>query len=56
MFRKLYESLYEQLKPNSVPQMIVIIGNWQYRGAFMPDNEITMMSCVSELMVEVEFK
>ena len=56
MFRKLYDGLYEQLKPNSIPQMIVIIGNWQYRGAFMPDNEITMMSCISELMVEVEFK
>lgn len=56
MFRKLYESMYEQLKPNSVPQMIVIIGNWQYRGAFMPDNEVTMMACISELMVEVEFK
>jgi DNA polymerase III delta prime subunit len=56
MFRKLYEGLYDQLKPSSVPQMIVIIGNWQYRGAFMPDNEITVMSCISELMVEVEFK
>jgi DNA polymerase III delta prime subunit len=56
MFRKLYDGLYEQLKPNSIPQMIVIIGNWQYRGAFMPDNEITMMSCISELMVELEFK
>lgn len=56
MFRKLYDGLYEQLKPNSIPSMIVIIGNWQYRGAFMPDNEITMMSCISELMCEVEFK
>ena len=56
MFRKLYDELFEQLKPNSVPQMIVSIGNWQYRGAFMPDNEITMMSCISELMVDVEFK
>ena len=56
MLRKLYDALYDQLKPSSVAQMIIIIGNWQYRGAFMPDNEITMMSCISELMVEVEFR
>lgn len=56
MFRKLYDSLYDVLQPSSVPQMIVCIGNWQYRGAFMTDNEIIMMSCISELMVEMEFK
>ena len=56
MFRKLYDGLFEQLKSNSIPQMITIIGTWQYRGAFIPDNEITMMSCVSELMADVEFK
>lgn len=56
MLRKLYDGLYEVLKPSSVPQMIVCIGTWQYRGAFMADNEIIMMSCVSELMVEMEFK
>jgi len=56
MLRRLYDGLYEALKPQSVAQMIVIIGTWQYRGAFMTDNEIIMMSCISELMVEVEFK
>lgn len=56
MLRRLYDGLYDVLKPSSVPQMITSIGNWQYRGAFMPDNEIIMMSCITELMLEVEFK
>lgn len=56
MLRKLYDGLYDVLTPSSVPQMIVCIGTWQYRGAFMADNEIIMMSCVTELMVNVEFK
>lgn len=55
LLRKLYDSLYDILKPSSVPQMIITIGTWQYRSAFSPDNEIVMMSCISELMVEMEF-
>jgi DNA polymerase III delta prime subunit len=56
MLRKLYDALFDIVKPNCVPQMILTIGTWQYRSAFSADNEIVMMSCVSELMVEMEFK
>ena len=56
MLRKLYDSLYESLKPSSVPQMIISIGTWQYRSAFMADNEIVMMCCITEIMSDAEFK
>ena len=56
IFRKIYDSLFEQLKPNSVPEMILIIGEWQYRSAFSADQEITLMSCITNLMTSVEFK
>ena len=56
IFRKIYDNLFEQLKPNSVPEMIVIIGEWQYRSAFSADQEITLMSCITNLMTSVEFK
>ena len=56
MLRKLYDSLYETLKPSSVPQMIISIGTWQYRSAFMADNEIIMMCCITEIMSDAEFK
>ena len=56
MLRKLYDSLYDSLKPSSVPQMIISIGTWQYRSAFMADNEIVMMCCITEIMSDAEFK
>ena len=56
IFRKIYDSLFEQLKPNSVPEMIVTIGEWQYRSAFSADQEITLMSCITILMSNLEFK
>lgn len=56
MFRKLYDALYEQLKPNSVPQMVVTLGRYQYQAAFVADHEINFMACIAELMSDVEFK
>lgn len=56
LFRKMYDSLFEKLKPNSVPEMISIIGEWQFRSSFSADQEITLMSCISILMANVEFK
>ena len=56
ILRALYDGLYEKLTPSSVPQMIRTIGVWQYRSAFTPDQEITLMSCIVEIMMDVEFK
>ncbi len=56
IFRKIYDSLFDQLKPNSVPEMIVTIGEWQYRSAFSADQEIALMSCITILMSNLEFK
>lgn len=56
IYRKLYETLYESLKPNSVPQMVLIIAKYQYQAAFVADHEINMVACLTEIMVECEFK
>jgi len=56
LFRKLYESLYESLEANSVPQMVVIIAKYQYQAAFVADHEINLIACLTEIMVECEFK
>jgi len=56
ILRGLYDALYDKLTPSSVPQMIRTIGVWQYRSAFTPDQEITLMSCIVEIMMDVEFK
>ena len=56
MIRKLYDGLYEQLKPNSVPQLVVTLGRYQYQAAFVADHEINLMACIAELMSDLEFK
>jgi DNA polymerase III delta prime subunit len=56
IFRKLYDSLYEPLKPNSVPQLVLILAKYQYQAAFVADPEINLIACLTEIMVECEFK
>lgn len=56
IFRALYDSLYESLKPNSVPQLVLILAKYQYQAAFVADHEINLIACLTEIMVECEFK
>jgi DNA polymerase III delta prime subunit len=56
LYRSLYDTLYEQLKPNSVPQLVLILAKYQYQAAFVADPEINLMACLTEIMVECEFK
>jgi DNA polymerase III delta prime subunit len=56
VFRGLYDGLYEQLAPNSVPQLVLILAKYQYQAAFVADHEINMIACLTEIMVECEFK
>ena len=55
MFRQLYDSLYDFMKPQSIPQAVVIIADYQYKNAFVADTEINLVACLTELMVECEF-
>jgi len=56
IFRNIYDGLYDKLKPNSVPQMVLILAKYQYQSAFVADHEINLIACLTELMVECEFK
>ena len=56
IFRTMYDKLYEVLKPNSVPQMVLILAKYQYHAAFVADHEINLMACLTEIMVDCEFK
>ena len=56
IFRKLYDSLYESLKPQSVPQLVLILAKYQYQAAFVADAEINLVACLTEIMVDCEFK
>jgi DNA polymerase III delta prime subunit len=56
IYRKLYDTLYEVLKPQSVPQLVLILAKYQYQAAFVADHEINMVACLTEIMVDCEFK
>jgi DNA polymerase III delta prime subunit len=55
LFRKIYDSVYEILKPHSIPQAVVILADYQYKAAFVADQEINTVACLTELMVNCEF-
>jgi hypothetical protein len=56
LFRSIYDSIYEILEPQSIPQAILTLADYQYMSAFVADQEINTMACLSELMVSCEFK
>jgi DNA polymerase III delta prime subunit len=56
MFRKIYDTMYQSLDKNSVPEAILIIAEYQYKAAFVADQEINFVACVVELMMRCEFK
>ena len=56
LFRKIYDSMNEYIKPQSIPQAVVTLADYQYKSAFVADQEINFMACLTELMVEVEWK
>ena len=56
IYRKLYDGLYELLQPNSVPQLVLHLAKYQYQSAFVADHEINMIACLTEIMVDCEFK
>lgn len=55
IYRKIYDSLYEYFKPHSIPQAVVIISKYQYQAAFVADQEINLVACLTELMVDCEY-
>ena len=55
IFRKIYDSMNEYVQPQSVPQVVVTLADYQYKSAFVIDQEINLMAMLTELMVEVEW-
>jgi DNA polymerase III delta prime subunit len=56
VFRQIYDSLYDVMKPSSIPQAVLILADYQYKQAFVADSEINMVACLTEIMVNCEFE
>lgn len=56
IFRRLYDMAYDHMKPESVPNLVMILADYQYKAAFVVDHEINMAACMTQIMVDCEFK
>ena len=56
IFRKIYDSLNTSLQPETIPHAILIIADYQYKSAFVADQEINLVACLTEIMSKVKFK
>ena len=55
IFRGLYDQMYDYLKPQSIPQLVLILADYQYKHAFVADHELNVVACLTEVMANVEF-
>ena len=56
LMRRIYDACYSALENNSVPAAVLVLAKYQYQAAFVADQEINMLACLTELMVECNFK
>jgi DNA polymerase III delta prime subunit len=56
ILRKIYDNMYEFLKPESIPPAVLVLSKYQYQAAFVADQEINLVACLTEFMIECEFK
>ena len=56
LFRRLYDNLYNYVDGSSIPHVVVILGEYQYKAAFVADQEINTLACLTEIMSRGKFK
>jgi len=56
LFRKIYDTMQDNMKPQSIPQTVLTLAKYQYQSAFSADREINFIAFLVELMVDVEWK
>lgn len=56
MFRKVYDNMGDYVDPQSIPQVVLILADYQYKNAFVADHELNIVACMTEIMAGVKFK
>jgi len=56
VMRKIYDSLYGVLKPSSIPEAVLIMAKYMRDITIVPDQEINMLACLTEIMMSCEFR
>jgi len=56
LIRSIYDNLYEYVDGSTIPHCVVVLGEYQYKAAFVADQEINMIACLTEIMTRAKFK
>lgn len=56
IYRGLYDNMNEFVEPHSIPQLVIILADYQYKDAFVADKELNTVACLTEVMAQVQFK
>ena len=55
IFRGVYDNMTDKVTPQSIPQLVLILADYQYKNAFVADHELNVVACLTEVMANVEF-
>lgn len=55
IFRSLYDRMNDKVAPQSIPQLVLILADYQYKNAFVADHELNVVACLTEIMANVNF-
>ena len=56
IFRAVYDKMADHLQPQSIPQVVLILADYQYKNAFVADHEMNVVACMTEIMAGAEWK
>ena len=56
LFKEIYDKLYQVLEPQTIPHAVIILADYQYKSAFVADQELNMTACLTEIMKECQIK
>ena len=56
LFRRLYDAAYDIVDKSTIPNFVLILADYQYKSAFVVDQEINTAACMTQIMVDCEFR
>jgi len=56
VFRRIYDTMYENLESETIPHAVLILADYSYKSAFVADQEINLVACLTEIMSQCKFK
>ncbi len=55
IFRAIYDRMVDKVAPQSIPQLVLLLADYQYKNAFVADHELNVVACLTEVMSDVQF-